>query len=464
MKIAYFDCFAGASGDMILGALLDAGLEIEALTAELAKLGLIGYNVRARKVVKRGIGGTQAMVIIDPPLESAEHQVDHSGGHLHHQHDHHDGEVSQHIHENHSHGYHDHSHHHNGHLHHHHGQDHIHSHETHKSAHSTGKHHHRNLDDIRQIIENSKLSQSVKEKSIKIFTRLAEAEAKVHRTSIEEIHFHEVGAMDAIIDVVGGVVGMEALAIESIYCSPLHVGSGTVRCAHGTIPVPAPATLELIREKPVYSTGVKGELLTPTGAAILTTLADGFGPMPEMIVEQIGYGSGEKDLSISNLLRVSIGRSNVAAKGYQSDTVGVLETNIDDMNPQIYDYLMKKLLDMGIKDVFLTPVQMKKNRPGTLFTVLCSPEMMSQVADFLMRETTSIGVRWHTEHRMKAVRKISQVETPYGPIRYKVASCDADRVLNVFPEYEDCKKAALEKGVPLKEVMEKALQAALKSV
>ena len=464
MKIAYFDCFSGASGDMILGALLDAGLEIETLKNEVAKLGLSGFEIRARKVVKRGIGGTQARVIIDAVPESEEHGIDHNGVHRHHQHNHHDGEVCRHSHEDHDHYCHDHSHNHKDNFHYHHGHGHFHGHETDKNTHSKGKHHHRNLDDIRQIIENSKLSQNVKEKSIKIFTRLAEAEAKVHRTSVEEIHFHEVGAMDAIIDVVGGVAGMEALGIEGIYCSPLHVGSGAVQCAHGTLPVPAPATLELIREKPLYSSGIVGELLTPTGAAILTTLANGFGPIPEMIVEKIGYGSGEKDLSIPNLLRVSIGRSNAVAIDYQSESVGILETTIDDMNPQIYDYLMKKLLDMGVMDIFLTDVQMKKNRPGTLVTVLCSPDMVSRVADFLIRETTSIGIRWHIEQRTKAMRKIYQLETPYGPIRYKVASCIKGKILNVFPEYEDCKKAALEKGVPLKEVMEKTLQAASKKI
>ncbi len=393
MKIAYFDCFAGAGGDMILGALLDAGLDIETLKTELAKLGLSGYDVQVKQVVKRGIGGSRAVVIIDPPAQ----------------------------HEN---------------------------------------HHHRNLDDIRNIIENSRLSRNVREKSINIFTRLGQAEAKVHRTSIDQIHFHEVGGMDAIIDVVGSVAGMEALEIEAVYCSSLHVGSGTVQCAHGTLPVPAPATLELVRDKPIYASGVVGELLTPTGAAILTSLASGFGPMPEMIVESIGYGAGEKDPPIPNLLRVSIGRTDASIKGYQNDRVGVVETGIDDMNPQIYDYLIEKLLAMGVMDTFLVPVQMKKNRPGTLVTVICSPEMVGKVADFLIRETTSIGLRYRIDQRIKAHRKIEKVETVYGPIRFKVAGIEGGEILNVFPEYEDCKKAASEKKVPIKHVMEKAMEAA----
>ena len=250
MKIAYFDCFSGASGDMILGALMDAGLALEKLKAELAKLKLTHYDLKIEKVAKKGIAGSQAIVIVE--------------------------------------------------------EDHHH-------------HHHRRLADIRTIIENSDLEGGIKEKSIAIFTRLAEAEAKVHKTSVDHIHFHEVGAMDAIIDVVGSVAGLAALGIEKIVCSALHVGAGTVECAHGTLPVPAPATVELIRGKPVYSTGVKGELLTPTGAAILTTLASEFGPMPAMTLETVGYGAGNADISIPNLLRIAIGEATEEVKGLESE-------------------------------------------------------------------------------------------------------------------------------------------------
>jgi len=240
MMVAYFDCFAGASGDMILGSLMDAGLDIERLRSELERLHLTHYDIQVKKVLKKGIGGSQAIVNVD--------------------------------------------------------EDHHH-------------HHRRNLDHIKGIIEKSDLEDSVKSKSIEVFMRLAEAEAKVHRTSTDHIHFHEVGAMDAIIDVVGSVAGLAALGIEKIYCSPLHVGSGTVECAHGTLPVPAPATVELIRGKPVYSSGVEGELLTPTGAAILTTLASGFGPMPAMNLKEIGYGAGTSEPAIPNLLRLIIGEA-----------------------------------------------------------------------------------------------------------------------------------------------------------
>lgn len=286
MRIAYFDCFSGASGDMILGALVDAGLSLEHLKEELDKLGLCHYEIGARKVLKRGLGGTQMTIDLD---EGHHHEEDH-----HHEEGHH-----------HEAGHHSHHHHHN-HNHGHHGHGGHHCRESHHQHH----HEHRNLHDIQRLIEASTLEAAVKEKSLQIFTRLAEAEAQVHRTGIDQIHFHEVGALDAIIDIVGAVVGFKNLGVEKLYCSPLHVGSGTVECAHGTLPVPAPATLELIKGKPVYSTGVQGELLTPTGAAILTTMAAEFGPMPAMTVKTTGYGAGTLDPPVPNLLRLSIGEAN----------------------------------------------------------------------------------------------------------------------------------------------------------
>jgi len=394
MKIAYFDCFSGASGDMILGALMDAGLPLEKLKAELAKLKLSHYDLKVEKVAKKSIAGSQAIVIVE--------------------------------------------------------EDHHH-------------HHHRHLSDIRTILENSDLDNSIKEKSIGIFTRLAEAEAKVHQTTVDQIHFHEVGAMDAIIDVVGSVAGIAALGIEKIVCSALHVGAGTVECAHGTLPVPAPATVELIQGKPVYSTGVEGELLTPTGAAILTTLAAEFGPMPAMTLETTGYGAGNADISIPNLLRIAIGEATEEIKGLESERVAVMETSIDDMNPQIYDYLIEKMLHMGVMDVFLVPLHMKKTRPGMLLTVLCKIEMMDQITDFLLAETTTIGVRWRIDHRMKARREIRTEKTTHGDIGFKIAKI-GDRTVNVSPEYEDCKRVAMKKNVPLKNVMDAARSAATKLI
>ena len=382
MKIAYFDCFAGASGDMILGALLDAGLPIERLREELAKLHLSHYEVRVEKVTKKGIGGSQALVVVD---------------------------------------------------------------EGHHSR------HHRRLHDIEEILGHSDLEASVKAKSLAVFRRLAEAEAKVHRSSVDQIHFHEVGAMDSIIDVVGAVAGIAALGIERIYSSPLHVGMGTVRCAHGVLPVPAPATAELIRGKPFYSDGVAGELLTPTGAALLTTLAADFGPMPAMIAEAIGYGAGTADPGIANLLRLFIGQARDELPAFESEHIAVLETNIDDMNPQMYDHLMDRALELGALDIFLNPVQMKKNRPGTLVTITCEPDRVQQFTDLLLRETTTIGVRWRVDKRFKARRTIREIRTPYGPVRCKVA--ETEGVVNIAPEYEDCKHIAREQGIPLKEVM-----------
>ena len=384
MKIAYFDCFAGASGDMILGSLMDAGLKLDHLKGELTKLRLTHYDLQKKKVVKKGVGGTQAVVLVDEAY-----------------------------------------------------------------------HHHRNLADIKDIIAHSDLEDSIQQKTIAIFTRLAEAEAKVHQTSIEQIHFHEVGAMDAIIDVVGAVVGIAALGIQKIVCSPLHLGSGTVRCAHGILPVPAPATAELVKGKPVYSTGVEGELLTPTGAAILTTLASDFGSLPAISVNQIGYGAGTSEPDIPNLLRVIIGETADEVKDVEMEQAAVIETNIDDMNPQMYDYLIEKFLEMGAMDIFLTAVQMKKNRSGTLLTIICQPHRVAEFSDVLLRETTTIGLRWRIDNRIKAHRTIQAIQTQYGTINFKVAKI-GHRTINVAPEYEDCKRAALKSGVPLKQVMEDA--------
>ncbi|MGV8075183.1 MAG: nickel pincer cofactor biosynthesis protein LarC [Syntrophobacteraceae bacterium] len=385
MRIAYFDCFSGAAGDMILGALLDVGLRLDVLKEELAKLHLSHYDIEVRKVVKNGIGGTLAVVHID--------------------------------------------------------------HEHHGSR-------HRHFGDIEEIIGKSDLSESVKGKSLSIFRRLAEAEAEVHRTTVDQVHFHEVGAMDAIIDVVGSVAGLESLGIGKLYCSPLHVGTGTVECAHGMLPVPAPATAELLRGKPFYSAGISGELLTPTGAAILTTLASSFGPAPSMTLDRIGYGAGTAERAIPNLLRIFIGEAGYESAGYEAEQTAVIETNIDDMNPQVYGYLIEQILDLGALDVFLSPVQMKKNRPGILFTVLCKPHMVEKFSDFLLRETTAIGIRWRVENRFIAHRSVREVETPYGIVRCKVAE-SKNGIINIAPEYEDCKRIALERHIPLKEVMEK---------
>jgi uncharacterized protein (TIGR00299 family) protein len=386
MRIAYFDCFSGASGDMILGALLDAGLPLSVLISELEKLDLGHFELKAEKISKMGLSGTKAHVLIDQ---------------------------------------------------HHHG------------------HHHRRLADITETISKSELSDAVKTKSLQVFNVLAEAEASVHGTTKDTIHFHEVGAMDSIIDIVGSVAGIAALEIESIFCSPIHIGCGTVQCAHGILPVPAPATAKLVRGKPVFSMGISGELLTPTAAALLTVLASGFGPMPFMIPHEVGYGAGNRDLEIPNLLRVFIGDTEDRSAELGSEIVAILETNIDDMNPQVYDHLVEKALGMGALDIFLLPIQMKKNRPGTLVSLICPISLIKAFADLLMRETTTIGLRWRFENRIKAIRSMKEIGTKYGPIRFKIASA-GNEIININPEYEDCKRLAKEQNIPLKKVLEEA--------
>ena len=387
MKIAYFDCFSGISGNMILGALVDAGLEVERLKAELARLSLSGYTLGAQTVRRRYLRGTHVEV-----------GVSEEG-------------VERHLHE------------------------------------------------IEEIIAGSDLPDEVKVRGLAIFRRLAEAEAHVHGIPVERVHFHEVGAMDAIVDVVGAVVGLWLLGIEHVYASPVHVGRGTVTCAHGTLPVPAPATQELLRGVPIYGRDVDAELVTPTGAAILTTLAERFGAAPPMRVEQVGYGAGSRDLPLPNLLRVSIGETTEQVEGYEEDVVTVIETNIDDMNPQLYEHVMERLFDSGALDVFLTPIQMKRNRPGVQLSVLVAEERVADVLDILFAETTTIGVRTCPMRRWKLGRERIVVETRYGPVGVKVAR-RSGTVMNVAPEYRECRRVAEEQGVPLKEMYQAALEAA----
>jgi uncharacterized protein (TIGR00299 family) protein len=315
---------------------------------------------------------------------------------------------------------------------------------------------HRNLKEILRIIERSGVEAEVKEKSKEIFKRIASVEGKIHRTSMEEIHFHELGGLDSIVDIVGAVWGIRQLGIEKIHVSKVNVGAGFVKCEHGILPVPAPATLSLMEGKPIYSSGVERELCTPTGAALLTSLGSEFGSMPLINVERIGYGAGRDNLPHPNLLRLIIGTSESTSG---KEKVVVIETNIDDMNPQFYDYLIEKLLAMEVLEVFITPILMKKNRPGHLLTIICPSEKLPSVTKFLLRETTTLGLRWHEEERAKADREILTRETKYGKIRFKLARWDG-RVVNLSPEYEDCKRSALKKGVPLKEVFEEAKRVA----
>ena len=385
MRIAYFDCFSGASGDMILGSLIDAGLSTRRLREELKKLRIPTVHLKVKKVLKRGISSTQ--VIVEGRSE---------------------------------------------------------------------KRTHRNLKEILRIIERSGVEAEVKEKSKEIFRRIASVEGKIHRTPMEEIHFHELGGLDSIVDIVGAVWGIRQFGIEKIHVSKVNVGTGFIKCEHGILPVPAPATLSLMEGKPIYSSGVERELCTPTGAALLTTLGSEFGSMPLINVERIGYGAGRDNLPHPNLLRLIIGTSESTSG---KEKVVVIETNIDDMNPQFYDYLIEKLLAMEVLEVFITPILMKKNRPGHLLTIICPSEKLPLVTNFLLRETTTLGLRWHEEERAKTDREILTQKTKYGKIRFKLASWEG-RVVNLSPEYEDCKRSALEKGVPLKEVFEEAKRVA----
>jgi hypothetical protein len=326
---------------------------------------------------------------------------------------------------------------------------------THDQPHSHG----RSLTEIRGIIGRAAISETAKQTALKIFDALGAAEAKIHNNQIESVHFHEVGAVDAIVDIVGAAVGAEALGVDEFVCSPLNAGGGTVKCAHGVFPVPAPATVELLAGAPVYSSGVQVELLTPTGAAIVRTLATRFGAFPEMRIEKSGYGAGARDFPGNpNVVRLTVGEAapSLASKTEQ-DIITVLEANLDDLNPQVFGYVLDRLLEEGALDVFGVPVQMKKNRPGTLLTVLCKPEDAGKLTHMIFSETTTLGVRRRTEQRHTLARRWVSVTTSWGDVRMKIASMNGT-VTNYAPEYEDCRRIAAEKHVPLKTVMQEATQ------
>ncbi len=382
---AYFDIFSGISGNMVLGALIDLGLEPETLKQELSRLKLDDlYKIKINKVMKEGIQATYVEVVLT-------------------------------------------------------GED-----ET-----------HRNLDDINGIIDDSDLTQKIKDKSKALFHRLARVEAGIHGKDINDIHFHELGAVDTIVDIVGVIIGLQLMDIERIYASRINTGTGFVNCDHGRIPVPVPAVMELLQDIPVYSTGIKKELVTPTGAVIISSLAEGFGSRPEMQVKSTGYGAGKHELEIPNLLRINLGHFQQQSR----DRVNIVETNIDDMNPEFYDYIMDKLFAAGALDVYLNPVQMKKNRPGVKISILAKEADLEEIADILMVESSTLGVRViENVKRFCLERKTEFVSTPLGEIRVKIA-CKGKAIMNAAPEYDDCKRVARESDVPLKEVYRTALKA-----
>ncbi len=435
MRIAYLECFSGMSGDMFLGALVDAGVPSRVLEETVAALG-VGAKLEFSRVVRSGISATKVDVYVDgeKDLPREEHWERRKG--------------------------HPHSHEHRGPDHEH--QEHLHSHPGQSSrAGAPAPHRHsRGLNEIREIISAASISMTAKKKAIAIFEALGRAEAKIHNTSIESVHFHEVGAVDAMVDIVCAAVGAEALAVDEIICSPLNVGGGMVKCAHGTFPVPAPATVELLRDAPVYSSGVQAELVTPTGAAIVKTLAVRFAAFPEMKIEKSGYGAGSRDFpGHPNVVRLTIGETAAAlAANTASETITVLEANLDDLNPQVFGYVMDRLLEEGALDVFGMPVQMKKNRPGTLLTVMCKPEHADKLVQLIFTETTTLGVRRRDEMRQTLARRWENVGTPWGEVRIKIASMNGT-VTNFAPEYEDCRRIAAEHHVPLKQVMQEAARA-----
>ena len=434
-RILYLDCFSGISGDMFIGALLDAGLDLQFLQAELAKLGVAGYQLRVSRVDRSGISATKFDVDVEPQGNGHHHHHDDDGHHHHHD----------------DHGHH---HHHDDHGHHHHHDDHGHHH--HHDQHDN--HGHRSLSTIRRLIEESTLAPGVRQRALAIFQRIGEAESRIHNIPIETVHFHEVGAIDSIVDIVGACIALEALGIERVISSPIHVGSGSFKCAHGTYPVPGPATAELLRGVPSYSKDVAGELATPTGAAIVANLTSDYRAMPLMKIDRIGYGAGTRDYpQYPNVLRVILGEL-VEDEDRTAESVTVIEATIDDLSGEIFGHFMGRALAEGALDVFYVPVQMKKNRPGVLLTLLCRNEDRARMARLIFSETTTVGIRYREERRQILVRHKETVETPYGPITVKVSSDTDGTVLTRHPEFEDCQRAAAEHGVALRVVQLAALK------
>jgi len=381
--IAYFDCFSGISGDMLLGALVDAGLAIEDLRADLARLPLSGYEISATRVSKGGLAAT----LVSVKAEQAPA--------------------------------------------------------------------HRRLHDILDILARADLPGEVTHPARKVFERLAAAEARVHGHAVEEVHFHEVGAVDAIVDIVGAFCGLRRLGIEEVYASALPLGGGWVDTAHGRLPVPAPATVELLRGVPTYGGPVDAELVTPTGAAILTTICRKFGSMPPMTMAAVGWGAGTRDLPQPNLLRLFLGEPSKQPREQQ---LAMIETNIDDMSAELFGYVMERLLEAGALDVYYTPIVMKKSRPATLVSVLCEPPLVGALTEMLFRETTTLGLRVTEVSRRCLDREWRELQTQYGPVRVKIGWLN-DEILNIAPEYEDCARIAREKGIPVKLVYEAAREA-----
>lgn len=386
MKIAYFDLISGVSGDMILGALVDAGLPIEQLHHSLQALKIKDFTIQAQAVSKNGFRATKVWVHVEENIP------------------------------------------------------------------------HRHLPDINAIITSSDLPAHIQEQAVGIFNRLGAVEAGIHGTSLEEVHLHELGGVDTIVDVVGTLLGLEALGIEKIITSPVPLGRGFIRGAHGAIPLPAPAALALLKGVPISGIDLQAETVTPTGAVLVVSLSQDFGPIPPMRLERIGYGAGGRDLPIPNLVRLLVGQDE-SARPVDFGTLVILETNIDDMNPEFYQFVMTRLFEGGALDVYLTPIQMKKNRPATLLQVLARPEEVTHLRQILFEETPTLGVRQQRVERYALHRRIQEVTTPFGTIHVKIADLGGGKT-KLAPEYEDCRVAAQKHGVPLMEIYRAAQEAA----
>lgn len=381
MKTAYFDCFSGISGDMILGALIDLGLDIKYLEKELKKLNLKNCKIEAKKVVKNGISATKFDVIISGKSHDKE----------------------------------------------------------------------RNANEINKIIEDSKLDNEIKNAIKKIFLKIASAEAKIHNKPIGKVHFHEIGAIDTIIDIAGAVIGIKKLGIEKVYCSKLNVGTGFVEFSHGKFPVPAPATAEILKGIPIYHDNTPAELVTPTGAAIITALAEAFGKMPAMETEKIGCGAGAKGLKRPNALRVFLGECDNDEDKSQNEAISIIETNIDNMSPEIYPYVIDKLMENGALDAYLTNIIMKKGRPAIKLTVLGDIKDTDKLCKIIFDETATLGVRIFCSERKILNREINTIKTKYGDVRVKISKLNGE-TKNIAPEYEDCVRLAKSKKAALKKV------------
>jgi uncharacterized protein (TIGR00299 family) protein len=441
MKTLYLDIFSGISGDMFIGALLDLGIDPHELEHELEKLKLDGYHLHVSRAHKAAIEGVKFDVHL-----AHEHTHAHSHQDDEHEHDEH------HHHEEHPH---DHGHHH----------QHEHSDPSHPSHHheSSDHSHGRNYSQIKHLISSSRLSDWVKTKSVAVFHRIAVAEGKIHGLPPEQVHFHEVGAVDSIVDIVGACVALELLGKPRILASPVVEGTGWINCAHGRFPIPAPATLSILGQRGISLSQCDEphELVTPTGAALLAEFVEQFAPMRDLVAEKIGFGLGTRDNQTRpNVLRAILGKtaSSKSKHDWDTDTIAVLETNLDDINPEILGHFTEQALSAGALDVFHTPIQMKKNRPGVLLTVLCAQADGDKFAEMILRETSSFGVRRHTAERRKLAREMMSVKTPYGEVSVKLGKLDG-KIIQAAPEFESCKKLARQAKVPLKLVYEAATKA-----